>query len=314
MNTTQPVAPVLNVGASPKSVDAEAVVAEFSVRRRIWLATRGSSWFIGGAALFAALLLLAFLYPWLSGADPLRMNFQEKLLPPAFVEGGRAHFLLGTDQLGRDMFSRSLIGLQISFLISLAAVALSFVIGSSVGLWAGFRGGRTDPLLMRLVDTQLSIPPIILAIAVLGLLRPSPALVVIVLALAGWPIYARVTRAAALAERGAGYVSAARVLGASDFRILLLMIAPAALPPLAFAAILDLARVMIFEATLDFLGLGLQPPTPTLGVIIADGRKYLINAWWVASLPGVFLMLILLAANMMGVALERARNKVLGGL
>lgn len=314
MNMTSPISPVLAAPASMPNFDAEAVVAEYSVRRRIWLATRGSLWFMFGAALFAALLLLAFLYPWLSGVDPLHMNFQDKLLPPAFVEGGRAQFLLGTDQLGRDMFSRSLVGLQISFLIGLAAVLLSFLLGSAVGLWAGFRGGRTDPLLMRLVDTQLSIPPIILAITILGLLRPSPALVVLVLALAGWPIYARVTRAAALAERNQGYVSAARVLGASDFRILLLMIAPAALPPLAFAAILDLARVMIFEATLDFLGLGLQPPTPTLGVIIADGRKYLINAWWVASLPGVFLMLILLAANMMGVALERARNKVLGGL
>jgi peptide/nickel transport system permease protein len=109
-------------------------------------------------------------------------------------------------------------------------------------------------------------------------------------------------------------VRAARVLGASDVRILCLLIAPVVLPPLAFAAVLDLARVMIFEATLDFLGLGLQPPTPTLGTIIADGRKYLINAWWVASLPGVFLIIVLLAVNMMGVALERARNGVLGGL
>lgn len=287
---------------------------ELTIGRRVWLATHRSPWFVGGLGVFIILLLLAFGYVWLSGADPRAMNFKDKLLPPAFMDGGRAKYPLGTDQLGRDMFSRSLVGLQISFLVGLAATVLAFLFGSAVGLFAGFRGGRTDQILMRIVDVQLSIPPIILAITILGLMRATPVLVVIVLALSGWPTYARVTRAGALAERGHEYVRAARVLGASDLRILLLMVVPVALPPLAFAAILDLARMMIFEATLGFLGLGLQPPMPTLGVIIADGRKYLINAWWVASLPGVFLMVMLLSVNMMGVALERARNAVMGGL
>ncbi|MFT4101795.1 MAG: ABC transporter permease [Burkholderiaceae bacterium] len=287
---------------------------ELSIGRRIWLSTRRSPWFLVGSTVFALLLVFAFGYGWLTGADAREMHFKDKLLPPMFSDGGRSTYPLGTDQLGRDMLARSLVGLQISFLVGLAAVVLAFVFGSAVGLWSGFRGGKVDTVLMRIVDVQLSIPPIILAITILGVSRPTPWLVVVVLALAGWPAYARLTRAAALTEREQEYVRASRVLGASDLRILALMIAPMALPPLAFAAILDLARMMIFEATLDFLGLGLQPPTPTLGVIIADGRKYLINAWWVASLPGVFLMVMLLAVNMMGVALERARNRILGGL
>lgn len=294
----------------------DALVAdekELSIARRIWLETRRSPWFTIGLGLFVVLVLSAFLYPLLSGADPLAMHFKEKLLPPVFA-GGSWAYPLGTDQLGRDMLSRSLVGLQISFLLALAAVMLTFAVGAAIGLYSGFRRGLTDQLLMRVVDVQLSIPPIILAITILGVTRPTPVLVVLVLALAGWPTYARVTRAAALGEQEREYVRAARVLGASDLRILCLLIAPVVLPPLAFAAVLDLARLMIFEATLDFLGLGLQPPTPTLGTIIADGRKYLMNAWWVASLPGVFLIVVLLAVNMMGVALERARNRVLGGL
>ncbi|WP_226629634.1 ABC transporter permease [Alloyangia pacifica] len=286
---------------------------ELAMGKRIWLATRSSPWFLLGAGLFGLLLLMALVSVFVFQVDPTKMNFVDKFTPPIFSEGANPAFPLGTDQLGRDMLSRALVGLQITFLIGLAATALSFVIGSAVGLYAGFVGGKIDQLLMRVVDIQMSIPPIILAITILGLARATPALVIAVLVLATWPNYARLTRAGALAERGQEYVRAARVLGASDIRIILLMVAPVALPPMAFAAVFDLARMMIFECVLDFLGIGLQPPTPTLGVIIADGRKYLINAWWIAVLPGVFLMLLLLSLNMMGTALERARNAVFEG-
>lgn len=286
---------------------------ELAMGKRIWLATRSSPWFRGGAVLFLALLLVALASVLLFRVDPTKMNFADKFTPPMFSENSNSTYPLGTDQLGRDMLTRSLVGLQITFLIGLAATLLSFVIGSSVGLYAGFRGGRTDQFLMRIVDIQLSIPPIILAITILGLVRATPGLIIAVLVLASWPNYARLTRAGALAERGHEYVRAARVLGASDIRIILLMVAPVALPPLAFAAVFDLARMMIFECVLDFLGIGLQPPIPTLGVIIADGRKYLINAWWIAVLPGIFLIFLLLSLNMMGVALERARNAIFEG-
>jgi len=286
---------------------------ELAMGRRIWLATRSSPWFLAGVTLFVGLLALAFASVFVFNVDPTKMNFVDKFSPPMSFEGAKSAFPLGTDQLGRDMLSRTLVGLQITFLIGLVATALSFAIGSAVGLYAGFVGGKTDQILMRIVDIQLSIPPIILAITILGLARATPALIIAVLVLATWPNYARLTRAGSLAERSQEYVRAARVIGAGDIRIILLMVAPVALPPMAFAAVFDLARIMIFECVLDFLGIGLQPPVPTLGSIIADGRKYLMNAWWVSVLPGLFLMLLLLSLNMMGVALERARNAVFEG-
>jgi len=152
-----------------------------------------------------------------------------------------------------------------------------------------------------------------LAIAILGVSRPTLPAIILVLGLSGWPLYARVARSVTLAERNKEYVRGERVLGASDLRIILLFVAPAVLPPIAFVAVLDVARMMIFESILGFLGLGVQPPTPTFGNIIADGRKYLINAWWIATMPGLFLLVTLTSLNLMGAALENARNQVLKG-
>jgi peptide/nickel transport system permease protein len=220
---------------------------------------------------------------------------------------------LGTDQLGRDLLLRCLIGLRYSLLIGVSTVVLMFVVGCSLGIIAGFKGGWIDTIIMRITDAQLSIPMIILAIAILGVSRPSVLAIIIVLGLSGWPLYARVARSVTQAERGKEFVRAARVLGASDWRIILLLIAPNVLPPIAFVAVLDIARMMIFEAVLGFLGLGLQPPTPSFGTIIADGRKYLINAWWIATSPGAFLAVALTSINLVGAALERARNRVYAG-
>ncbi len=189
---------------------------------------------------------------------------------------------------------RSLVGLQNALMISLAVVVLMFAFGATVGLYAGYRGGWVDTILMRLTDAQLSIPLIILAIIILTVSRPTPFSVILVLALAGWPVYARVTRSVTLAERRREYVRGAKILGASDSRIMWLLIAPNILPPIAFVAVLDIARMMIFESILGFIGIGIQPPTPTFGTIIADGRKYLINAWWIATMPGAFLFFTLL--------------------
>src|SRR5260221_4381044 len=171
-----------------------------------------------------------------------------------------------------------------------------------------------DAAIMRLTDAQLSIPMIILAIAILGVSRPTVLSIVVVLGLSGWPLYARVARSSAQTERKKEFVRGARVLGASDWRIILLLVAPNVLPPIAFVAVLDIARMMIFEAILGFLGLGIQPPTPSFGSIIADGRKYLINAWWIATSPGIFLAVALTSINLMGAALEKARNRIYGGL
>jgi peptide/nickel transport system permease protein len=221
--------------------------------------------------------------------------------------------VLGTDQLGRDVLMRCLVGLRYSLLIGVTTVVLMFVVGCSLGLYAGFRGGWADAIIMRLTDAQLSIPMIILAITILGVSRPTVPAIILVLGLSGWPLYARVARSVALGERNRGYVLGERVLGASDLRIMLLFVAPVVLPPIAFVAVLDIARMMIFESILGFLGLGVQPPTPTFGNVIADARKYLLNAWWIATMPGLFMLVSLTCLNLMGSALERARNAVLRG-
>jgi len=248
-----------------------------------------------------------------SGIDPTKMDFKARQVPPLFFGDWHWKHPLGTDQLGRDMLVRCLVGLRYSILIGVTTVMLMFVLGCGLGLVSGFRGGLTDTIIMRLTDAQLSIPMIILAIAILGVSRPTLPAIILVLGLSGWPLYARVARSVTLAERNKEYVRGERVLGASDLRIILLFVAPAVLPPIAFVAVLDVARMMIFESILGFLGLGVQPPTPTFGNIIADGRKYLINAWWIATMPGLFLLVTLTSLNLMGAALENARNQVLKG-
>jgi peptide/nickel transport system permease protein len=289
--------------------------ARRSIARRIAAGAWASTEFKVGLFVFAALVLAALIYPEISGLDPTKMNVRGRNTPPAFMgDGWTWTHPLGTDQLGRDMLLRSLVGLRYSLLIGISTVMLMLFVGSLVGLFAGYRGGLTDTVLMRITDAQLSIPMIILAIAILGVSRPTIPAIILVLGLSGWPVYARVMRSVVMAERKKEFVRGARVLGASDARIMFRLLLPLVLPPIAFVAVLDVARMMIFEAVLGFLGLGVQPPTPTFGNVIADGRKFLINAWWIATLPGVFLFVTLGSLNLMGAALERSRNRVYGGL
>ncbi|WP_448955202.1 ABC transporter permease [Labrys neptuniae] len=293
---------------------APALERAQSISRRILARAWSMPSFRIGLFVFLALLLASAIYPELSSISATKMIVKDKFIPPLFL-GEKWTWLhpLGTDQLGRDMLLRCLIGLRYSLLIGIVTVALVFLIGCGLGLLAGFKGGWWDTIIMRITDAQLSIPMIILAITILGVTKPEVHTIIIVLALSGWPLYARVARSAAVTERGKEYVRGLRVLGAGDWRILLLYAAPNILPPIAFVAVLDVARMMIFEAILGFLGLGIQPPTPSFGSIISDSRKYLINAWWIATSPGVFLALALTSINLMGSALEKARNKIYGG-
>jgi peptide/nickel transport system permease protein len=281
-------------------------------RRMLQIAAARTDFRIGLVG-FGLLIGLAILLPLVSPIDPVKIAYGSKLLPPFPSEGWQWPYVLGTDQLGRDVLMRCLVGLRYSLLIGVTTVVLMFVVGCSLGLYAGFRGGLADAIIMRLTDAQLSIPMIILAITILGVSRPTVPAIILVLGLSGWPLYARVARSVALGERNRGYVLGERVLGASDLRIMLLFVAPVVLPPIAFVAVLDIARMMIFESILGFLGLGVQPPTPTFGNVIADARKYLLNAWWIATMPGLFMLVSLTCLNLMGSALERARNAVLRG-
>ena len=287
--------------------------AAVSPGRRIWRAAYAEPQFRVGLVLLVLLIGAALIYPHLTPLSATKIAVLDRFKPPVFLSGGTWLHPLGTDQLGRDLFLRSLIGLQNALLISVSAVIIMFVFGAVIGLFSGYYGGWIDTVLMRITDAQLAVPVIILAITILTVRRPSVETVTLVLALSGWPAYARVTRSVTLSERQREYVRGAKILGASDLRIIFQLIAPNVLPPIAFVAVLDIARMMIFEAILGFIGIGVQPPTPTFGNIIADGQKYLINAWWVATMPGAFLFAALLGINLIGTSVEQARNKVLGG-
>jgi peptide/nickel transport system permease protein len=267
-----------------------------------------------GFAIVLGLLILSVIGPYLLNLSPTQFNVSKKFLEPGLLDGANMPYLFGTDQLGRDLFSRSLIGLRNALFIGVVSVIGMFIVGSAIGMIAGYVGGWVGLVLMRLTDAQMSIPVVILAITILGVTRPTPLTIILVFILAGWPAYARVARSVTLSERRREYVRAAKILGASDLRILLVHIAPNILPPIAFVAVLDVAKMMIFEAALGFIGIGVQPPTPTFGTIIADGTKYLMNAWWITTVPGLLLALSLCGINFMGGALERSRNKILQGV
>jgi peptide/nickel transport system permease protein len=285
-----------------------------SISGRMFRAAWRTTEFKLGLIVVASLVLAAIIWPEFTAVSPTKINIRDKFLPPVFLEGGTWGHILGTDQLGRDLLLRSLIGLRNALAIAVTSVALMFVIGCGLGVISGYKGGWIDVALMRLTDAQLSIPLIILAITILGVTRPNFFTVVAVLVLAGWPIYARVARSVTLVERQKEYVRGAKILGASDFRIMARMVAPNILPPIAFVAVLDVARMMIFEAIFGFIGIGIQPPTPTFGNIIADGTKYLINYWWIPTMPGAFLFVALISINLMGASLERARNRLFMGV
>jgi peptide/nickel transport system permease protein len=264
-----------------------------------------------GAIFFLILITLSLIGPSITKHDPYEMNIAIRLKPPVFLNGGDWEYPLGTDALGRDLLARVLGGLRISLIIGFSSVILIFLFGSTLGMISGYSGGLVDTLLMRITDVQLSLPMIVLAIAILGVTRPNIFSITLVLALSSWPIYARVTRGSVLSEREKEYVRAAKIIGANSMRIITRYIAPGMLPAVALVAILDIARMIIFEAILGFLGLSIQPPTPSFGNIIADGRKYLVNAWWISTMPGVVLSILLVSINLIGSGFEKVRKKLI---
>ena len=246
---------------------------------------------MGGAALAAPQIA-----PW----DPGRQMLVKRLRPPMWQERGLREHPLGTDHLGRDILSRILYGGRISLGVGLSAVTLSGLIGVTLGLLAGFHGGRTDAFIMRVVDVFLAIPYILLAMGVVFALGPSLLNVILVMAVTRWVQFARIVRADVLSIREREFVSGARARGNRSLRLLLRHVLPNALTPIIVVATLELAFMIIYESALSFLGLGVQPPTPTWGWMLADGRNYVATAWWLATFPGLAIMLTVLAVNLLG--------------
>jgi peptide/nickel transport system permease protein len=253
-----------------------------------------------GLLVVLGVILAALLAPVFAPFDPLEQDIGQRLREPGWQDAqGRVH-PLGTDHLGRDILSRIVYGSRIALVVGLAAVLISGILGMVVGLVAGYFGGRVDDFLMRLADVQLAFPFILLAIAVIGVLGPSLRNIIIVIGVSSWVVYARVVRGEVLSIREREYVQAAVALGSRHGRVLRQHVLPNTFTPWLVVATLDMARVIVIESALSFLGLGVQPPTPTWGGMLADGRVYLSTAWWLATFPGLAILVTVLGINLFG--------------
>lgn len=252
----------------------------------------------GLAVMILVMVMVAFA-PLVAPADPSEQDITARLLAPLGRSDRGVHWL-GTDPLGRDIASRIIFGARISMLVGVVAVVIAGATGVALGLAAGYAGRNWDSLIMRIADVQLALPFLVLALALVAAVGPSLTNLIIVLGLTGWVIYARVVRAETLSLREREFVLAARAVGAGGVRIVVRHILPNAMSSIVVVATLHVARMILFEASLSFLGVGVPPPTPTWGGMIADGRGYLTVAWWVSTMPGLALFLTVLGVTLIG--------------
>jgi peptide/nickel transport system permease protein len=249
---------------------------------------------MAGLVILGALALLAIGAPWLSPRDPI------KTAPRTALQAPGSGYLLGSDQFGRDVASRVLHGARISLVVGLISVSIAVGIGAPIGLVSGYYGGRLDAVLMRVIDVLLAFPGILLALAIVSVLTPGLGNVMIAVGLAAVPTYARLVRASVLSAREQVYVEAARAIGGRDRAILTRYILPNVVAPLIVTGTLGLGTAILSAAALSFLGLGSQPPTAEWGRMLAEGRDYLREAWWISTFPGLGIMLTVLAMNLLG--------------
>lgn len=252
-----------------------------------------------GVTLAAMVVMALWPHGWLP-QDPTHVEPALRFLPPSWMEGGQVDFWLGTDVLGRDIFSGMIAGARASLIIVAGAALLSLVIGVVAGLIAGHFGGRTDSVVMRLVDIQLAFPVLVIIIAVVAVFGPSIRNLILVLALASWATYARLVRGLVLSLKEQEFIDAAWAAGASNSSILFRHYLPNVATSIVIFTTFELARLLLVEAALSFLGLGVQPPTPSWGRMISEARQYLFEAWWASALPGLLIVLTVLAFNLLG--------------
>ena len=272
--------------------------------------------FVWASAIFVTLVVLAAVFaPLVAPYDPVQQSLRDRLKGPTwFPEAGQRRHLLGTDQLGRDTLSRIIYGSRVSLAVGFAAVVIGGVIGGSFGLLSGYAGGIVDEIIMLVVDAQLAFPFILLAIGIIAVLGPSFGNLIIIVGLSGWVTYARLIRAQVLTIKEREYVLAIRGLGGSTFRILANHIVPNTMAPFLVIITLELARTILLESTLSFLGLGIQPPTPSWGGMLNEGRGYLDTAWWISAFPGLILMLTALVVSRVGDWLRDILDPTLRGV
>ncbi len=251
-----------------------------------------------GVALVAALILMAAAAPLLAPYSPTTQDLRSRLVPPVWEDNGSWKHILGTDHLGRDVLSRVIHGSRVSLTVGAAVVLLAGTFGVVLGLIAGYRGGRTDSVIMRWIDTQVAFPGLLIALIILAVIGPSMLTVILVLSFNGWMVYGRMTRGAVLSVRQTAYVEAAEMVGCSAMRVVFRHILPNLTSPLLTLSILEFARIVLAEAALSFLGMGIQPPATSWGLDVATGKNYMFRAWWLVTFPGVAISITVLAINL----------------
>jgi len=250
--------------------------------------------------ILALVVVAAIFGPWIVPFDPEESDLVNQFIPPFGMEGGSLTHLLGTDQLGRDFLSRLIVGARISLIVGAMAVFFSGFIGTVVAITAGYLGGMVDAVLMRMTDAMLSMPYLLIGVALAGILGPGLLNLIIVLGVLGWASYARVIRSEVLKIKTLDFVVLARITGCSLVRILWRHIFPNIVNTLIVLATLHFGTAIILAASLSFLGMGVSPPTAEWGLMVAEGREFIDSAWWLVTLPGLFILLTCLAANLMG--------------
>ncbi len=251
-----------------------------------------------GILMIAALILMASAAPLIAPYSPTTQDLRMRLAPPVWEPNGSWKHLLGTDHLGRDVLSRVIHGSRVSLTVGVAVVLLAGTFGVMLGLIAGYRGGRIDSFIMRWIDTQVAFPGLLIALIILAVIGPSMLTVILVLSLNGWMVYGRLTRGAVLSVRQTAYVEAAEMVGCSAARVVFRHILPNLTSPLLTLAILEFARIVLAEAALSFLGMGIQPPATSWGLDVATGKNYMFRAWWLVTFPGIAISFTVLAINL----------------
>jgi ABC-type dipeptide/oligopeptide/nickel transport system permease subunit len=246
---------------------------------------------LAGALIVLTVVVCALLAPVISPYDPTSGHIGQRLEAPGFVNERGERYVLGTDQQGRDVLSRLIHGARVSLMVGIGVIAVAGTVGTVAGLMSGYYGGRVDDLIMRIVDTQTAFPGLLLALVIITMIGPSARNIIIVLSINGWMVFARITRGIMLTIREKDYIDAARLVGATDLRIIFRHAFPNLLSPTLTIVTLELARIILAEASLSFLGLGIQPPQSSWGLMIADGRNYITIAWWLVSFPGLAIAL-----------------------
>lgn len=287
-------------------IESNTPVAAESLFRRNMAAFMENRLAFGSAIVVALFVFMAVFAPWIAPNDPYNTNLFFRLQPPVWMEGGDWAYPLGADALGRCILSRIIYGARVSIFIGVAVILVATTIGILAGLAAGYLRGWVDVVISRLVDILLGFPYLIFAIGLMAMMGPGLGNIILALAYKEWVIPCRVVRGETLVTRELEYVEAARALGASSKHIMLREILPNILSPVIVVATIRMAHVIILEASLSFLGLGVQPPTASWGAMVADGRAFILESWWVSTFPGVAILLLVLAINVASQGLRDA--------